>query len=99
MAESHKRVEARTSVIGTGMATEPDRIERLAKDAERRQRSVPPQQAFADVLESAPAQGELADNQEDAAPPPKAVRSPASPRQDPRARALHASFDRGSRSS
>ena len=38
MAEDHRRVEAR-QIVGTGMATDADRITRIADDAARRERA------------------------------------------------------------
>lgn len=61
MAE-HRRVEPR-QIAGTGMATDPERIQQVIDDAERRSRAwrPAPEAGFGDVLGRAPPRGELAD--------------------------------------
>ncbi len=61
MAE-HRRVEPR-QIAGTGMATDPERIQQVVDDAERRARAwrPAPEAGFGDVLGRAPPRGELAD--------------------------------------
>jgi hypothetical protein len=104
----HRRVEPR-HIVGTGMATDPERIQQVADEAERRARAwrPPPEAAFDEVLGRAPARGELADavpDRSDDAPPPTIAPAAAtatprpvtrvSPRApDPRARLLHARLD------
>lgn len=65
MVEDHRRVEPR-SIVGTGMATDPERVEQVADEAARRERATraPPANSFSAVLVTAPARGDL----EDAAP-------------------------------
>ena len=73
MVDDHRRVEPR-SIIGTGMATDPDRIREIDADQARRERSGdgPPKRSFATVLEEEPQQPredpsfELEDAQEEA---------------------------------
>jgi hypothetical protein len=62
MAEDHRRVEAR-SIVGTGMATDPERITAVADERARRERAWrdPPAVAFGAVLEHAPAKGTFDD--------------------------------------
>ena len=78
MAEDHRRVEPR-SIVGTGMATDPERVEQVADEAARRERAnrAPPAQSFRDVLVSAPARGEFED-----APGRDPRRKPDSERKD-----------------
>ena len=68
MADEHRRVESRGVITGTGMATDPERIRQLADEAERKKRSWrdAPVRGFSDVLSTAPAQGVLADDDEEA---------------------------------
>ncbi len=56
MADEHRRVEPR-GVVGSGMLTDPERIEQLAQDAERKERSwrEAPKRKFGEVLSEAPA--------------------------------------------
>lgn len=62
MAEDHRRVEAR-SIVGTGMAADPERIAAVADERARRERAWrdPPAVAFGAVLEHAPAKGTFDD--------------------------------------
>jgi hypothetical protein len=68
MVDKHRRVESR-QIVGTGMATDPERIEELKLEQERRARAWrdAPEVGFGDVLEQAPARGTL-EGDEDAAP-------------------------------
>jgi hypothetical protein len=61
MAE-HRRVEPR-QIAGTGMATDPERIQQVVDDAERHTRAWRPAPGvgFGDVLDRTPARSELAD--------------------------------------
>jgi hypothetical protein len=94
MAEEHRRVEARRSVVGTGMATEPDRIDSIARDAARRERAVPPIEAFGAVLARSGAEGELVDDDSGHAAPAAKPRPPPPARPiDPRMRQAHAALD------
>ncbi len=105
MAEDHRRVEPR-QIVGTGMATDPSRIEDIEREAERKKRAWrnAPEQAFGDVLsrapkatdvdvveEDAPEDAEVAAAEEKAAKP-QARLSPRAP--DPRAKHLHALLDK-----
>ena len=76
MVEEHRRVEAR-QIVGTGMATDPERIDRVRHDAERRERDTraQPAEGFGDVLGRAPARAELADE----APPRPRPGEPTEP--------------------
>ncbi len=91
MAE-HRRVEARTTIAGSGMATDAERIESVADEQARRERTwrAPPELGFADVLSTTPAQAELALDtpQKSAAPKPTDATLPKVPL-DPRAAQLH----------
>ena len=62
MVEQHRRVEPRY-IVGTGMATDPERIDRIQHDVDRRERDTreQPVEGFSDVLGRAPPRGELAD--------------------------------------
>ena len=62
MVEQHRRVEPRY-IVGTGMATDPERIDRIKHDVDRRERDTrqQPVEGFGDVLGRAPPRGELAD--------------------------------------
>jgi hypothetical protein len=62
MVEQHRRVEPR-HIVGTGMATDPERIDRIQHDADRRERDTreQPVEGFSDVLGRAPPRGDLAD--------------------------------------
>ncbi len=57
MADEHRRVEARPTIAGTGMASDPERIESLEHDYERRVRASLPKHGpdFGEVLAHAPA--------------------------------------------
>jgi hypothetical protein len=72
MAE-HRRVEPR-NIVGTGMTADPERIRDIEDEHERRARAwrEAPERGFGDVLEKAPAKGELID--EDAEDPRKRKR-------------------------
>jgi len=109
MAEDHRRVEPR-QIVGTGMATDPDRIVRVQQDAERTARAWrdAPEESFGDVLQRAPASTttalEGAPTTTTAPQPPPPAAAPATtkpstritPRApDPRARQLHALLDAG----
>jgi hypothetical protein len=63
MAEDHRRVEARISLTGTGMATDARRITNIEEEEARRERLLrgAPQVGFGSVLERAPARGETDD--------------------------------------
>lgn len=63
MVEDHRRVEQRTVIAGTGMSTDPERIEKLGDEAARRERAArgTPEQSFGAVLGHAPARGEFED--------------------------------------
>lgn len=65
MAE-HRRVEPR-GIVGTGMATDPERIRDVEDEHERRARAwrSPPERGFGDVLAEAPARGALEDDATD----------------------------------
>lgn len=61
MAEDHRRVEPR-SIVGTGMATDPERLDQIRDDAARRERASRPHElVFGAVLQTAPARGSLED--------------------------------------
>jgi len=63
MAEEHKRVEAR-NIVGTGMATDAERVRELEAEAVRRERAWrdAPERSFGEVLDTTPARDqELAD--------------------------------------
>jgi hypothetical protein len=62
MPEDHRRVEPR-SIVGTGMATQPDRIAHIEDEAARRERAwrEAPEERFGDVLGRAPARGDMLD--------------------------------------
>lgn len=62
MAE-HRRVEPR-GIVGTGMATDPERIREVEDEHERRARvwRAPPERGFGDVLAEAPPRGRLEDD-------------------------------------
>jgi hypothetical protein len=62
MAEDHRRVEPR-NIVGTGMATDPERLEQISDEAQRRERAsrAAPEQSFGAVLQTAPAKATLAD--------------------------------------
>jgi hypothetical protein len=98
MAE-HRRVESKLSPIGTGMATEPERIDQVQQEQERRRRhESAPVVSFGDVIAQAPAVGALVDDPEAAAPaspPAPPPKKSAGPRPtDPRAAALHKRFQK-----
>ncbi len=60
MAE-HRRVESRTALAGTGMATDVDRVQDLEGEYDRRARAWrdAPVRGFGEVLDEAPPKGEL----------------------------------------
>jgi hypothetical protein len=60
MAE-HRRVEARTVIAGTGMASDVDRLRDIEADTQRKQRMWrdAPDKDFGEVLSDAPVKGEL----------------------------------------
>lgn len=62
MAEDHRRIESR-SIVGTGMATDPERLEQIENEAARRERAWrdQPPEAFGAILGRAPPRGDLAD--------------------------------------
>lgn len=62
MPEDHRRVEAR-SIVGTGMATDPERLQRIEDEAARRERAWrdAPAEGFGSVLGATPARGQMAD--------------------------------------
>lgn len=72
MVEDHRRVESR-QIVGSGMATDPERIQKVADEAARRERAWRPtaETSFDDVIGRAPARGQLADE-----PPPPEVPAP-----------------------
>ena len=55
MADEHRRVEPR-SIVGTGMMTDPERVEALQHDRERMERTwrAPPKKDFSEILDEAP---------------------------------------------
>jgi hypothetical protein len=57
MAEDHRRVESR-SIIGTGMATDPERIQEVQDNYDRRMRTDAdaPKRSFDQVMEEGPAE-------------------------------------------
>jgi hypothetical protein len=61
MVEDHRRVEPR-QIVGSGMATDPERIERITDDAARRERAWRPSPAtsFGAVLQHTPARSDPA---------------------------------------
>ena len=65
MAEDHRRVESR-HIVGTGMATDPERLQEISDEAARRERAWrdAPERGFGEVLQTAPAKGALADDVE-----------------------------------
>jgi hypothetical protein len=64
MAE-HRRVEPRSGLAGTGMATDVERLRDIESDYQRRERAwrEGPERGFGEVLEDAPAHGELEDEE------------------------------------
>ncbi|MDP2341566.1 MAG: hypothetical protein Q8O67_11440 [Deltaproteobacteria bacterium] len=74
MAEDHRRVETR-QIVGTGMATDPARLQEISDEAARRERAWrdAPVRGFGEVIQSAPAKGALADDVE---PDPRQARAP-----------------------
>ncbi len=71
MAE-HRRVEPR-GIVGTGMSTDPEKIQELEEEAARHKRAwhKAPEKGFGDVLKDAPARAVLADEDEAPARPGK----------------------------
>ena len=69
MAEDHRRVEGR-SIIGTGMATDPDRIRDIEEEHARRERQDQdrPAKSFAATLDEAPVTDEIDAAEEEDAP-------------------------------
>jgi hypothetical protein len=63
MAEQHRRVEPR-QIVGTGMATDREEIERLQAEKARFDRAwrEPPAEKFGDVMQRAPARADLEDD-------------------------------------
>lgn len=57
----HRRVEARIGIIGTGMASDVERLRDVEADQERKERAwrAAPEKGFGEVLTEAPAKGEL----------------------------------------
>lgn len=68
MADEHRRVEPR-GVVGSGMLTDPERIEQLEHDRDRRERDwrEAPKRKFGEVLTEAPAR--LPDDDAEASAP------------------------------
>src|SRR5687768_484961 len=62
----HRRVEPR-GIIGTGMATDADKIRDIEHEQEKRVRTWhdAPERGFGDVLAEAPAKGELEDDDDE----------------------------------
>jgi hypothetical protein len=62
MPEDHRRVEPR-SIVGTGMATGPERLAQIEQDAARMQRAwrEAPEERFGDVLGRSPARADMVD--------------------------------------
>lgn len=83
MANTHRRVEPR-SIIGTGMATDPDRVRELEQRAARfeRDRNLP-KRKFGDVIASAPPKPPPGTELMNEAPPER-QRKGVSPRPPPR---------------
>ena len=94
----HRRVEPRTVIAGTGMASDPERVRTIEDEAARRQRGWhgPPAKGFDEVLDDTPAKAqELEELQQDGPTRPtraKGEGDDVKPRlpPDPRAQALHA---------
>ncbi len=100
MADEHRRVEPR-SIVGTGMLTDPERIEALQHENERLERTwrERPKKGFGEVLsetparqedEDAPAQTAAPDDDEEEATAKDLPRVPP----DPRMAKLHAMLPR-----
>lgn len=88
----HRRVEPRTALAGTGMATDVDRVQDLEGDYERRARAwrEAPERGFGEVLDQSPARGQL---EEDEAQDPRRrpQRPPTAPSEVDMAKAAAAS--------
>jgi hypothetical protein len=82
MAE-HRRVEPR-QIVGTGMASDPERFRSVDEEKERRARAWrdPPEKGFGAVLEEAPARGELEDEPAEGQPGRRAPRGRRDPRDE-----------------
>ncbi len=65
MAEDHRRVETR-QIVGTGMATDPERLQSISDEQARRERAWrdAPERAFNDILQTSSARGSLVDEVE-----------------------------------
>lgn len=65
MADEHRRVEPR-GIVGSGMLTDPERVEQLEHDRDRRERAwrEAPKRKFGEVLEEAPARAPEDDERE-----------------------------------
>lgn len=88
MAEEHRRVEPR-SIVGTGMASDPERIQSLIDENKHRSRHLlPPERDFSEVIATTPAQPQDLDRP----PAPARPRTTTAPPPDPRAKQLHARF-------
>ncbi|MFH1809877.1 MAG: hypothetical protein ABIJ09_14120 [Pseudomonadota bacterium] len=72
MAEEHRRVEPRAIITGTGMTTDPERVESIQADYARAERAwrTPPKKKFGEVLgenQTARAKALLVDDAEEQA--------------------------------
>ena len=69
MADKHRRVEPR-QIVGTGMATDPRRVEDLQEEQARRERAWrdAPEKAFGAVLEETPAKAQAREDDVDEDP-------------------------------
>lgn len=80
----HRRVEPR-GIVGTGMASDVDRIRDVEAEKERKERAWrnAPERGFGDVLTTAPAKGELEEEEHDdprkKRPPPEPVANAPAP--------------------
>jgi hypothetical protein len=72
MADEHRRVEARAIISGTGMVSDPERVESIQADYARAERAwrLPPKKKFGEVMvenKDARAKARLADTPEEQA--------------------------------
>ena len=84
----HRRVEARKGIIGTGMASDVERLRDVEADKERKERAwrAAPEKGFGEVLTEAPAKGELEDESPD--DPRKRQKAPTLPEGAPSSSAM-----------